>query len=121
MTTPERLRRRQRFEGAGLLVLGLLVAASTVFGETRDDKQDRTFKECIVSIVSDISSNSDARASLNALDTAATNRVILRVASAGGDRTAIQTALDDFKNEQKSIAEAREKNKVPPFPDGKCQ
>lgn len=121
MTTPERLRRRQRVEFAGLICLGLLVVFSTFTSDRRDDAQDVRFKECIVEVVSGIARNSDARAELNKRDTNSTTAVILRVARAGGDGQKISAALADFETEQTEIAADRKRNGVPPFPDGKCE
>lgn len=121
MTTPERLRRRQYIEGGGLAALGVLVVLSTLFSDARDDKQDESFRSCIIEQVSGIGNTLDARGAINSRDTEATNRVILTVAGAGGDYAVIKKALDDFETDQAAIATERENTVIPPFPDGKCE
>lgn len=129
MTTPERLRRRQYLEGVGMVFLGLTVVVSTIVGDRRDDQQDTaratvedSFRSCIIDQVKAIGTSFDARSTLNAQDTKATNKVITDIATAAdrGDSFAIPVALAQFKLDQAAIKKARAKEKVPDFPDGKC-
>lgn len=120
MTTPERLRRRQRREGWALIFLGLMVAGSSYVDHQRDANQTDDFQRCITDQVTKLTSGLNVRGDLNAQDTEATNTVILSVARAK-EYPEIAAALQKFQDDQAAIAEQRRKTKVPPFPNGKCE
>lgn len=118
MTTPERLRRRQRIEGTALLIVGILFAAATYVNEERDDQQEKCLTDQIVKLTDAI----EARGQINAANTQATRTVILGVAQASAtrDRTLVANALSQYVADSERIEQDRKDTKIPPFPNGKC-
>lgn len=123
MTTPERLRRRQRFEGAGLAFLGVMVVVSTIASDARDDDQDKAFRECITDQVRGIGSYLDERSTTTEATNDTITKVILGVATTfpRNDLEGLSDALDAYIDDQKQIKALRENTPVPKFPSGRCE
>lgn len=118
MTTPERLRRRQRRESAGIAVLAAGLIAAVLYFEGQDDAQ----RECINSYMSANSQTSALRSKLVERESQATRRFLLNAT----DPEKVQTR-EQFRKVRAtyakaiaSIDEAREANPVQPFPEGVC-
>lgn len=116
MTTPEKFRRRQRLEGAGLLVLG----AFTVLVSVYFNAEDRQQQECIREVVSDIQSNYEARSHISTREFAATREIISRALTAE-TRAAVIEAREDYFRSIRGIDRDRKRNPVPQFPLGECE
>lgn len=116
MTTPERLRRRQRIEGSLLVLIGLLVLLQSLWFNTEDRQQRR----CLEENFSDLSVALEARAKLTQQDTESTRRVIL-AASTAHSRGKLRAALDRYVREQTAIQQERRAHPLPPYPPGTCQ
>lgn len=118
MTTPERLRRRQRIEGTALLTVGILFACATYVNEKRDDQQEKCLTDQIVKITTAI----DARGQINAANTQATRDVILGVANSTATKNyaGVEVALQKYVTTTERTEASRKATKIPPFPNGKC-
>ena len=119
MTTPEKVRRRERVLGVGLVICGLLVALSTYFGDKRDDKQDRQFKECITSVVGELTDSLTARSNLTE-PAAQSVRDLISELLASKSEADSRKAIKRYNETQADLAKVRENNPIPPFPDGTC-
>ena len=129
MTTPERLRRRQRFESLGIAVLCLMLVGSTLYSAREDQQQNK----CLTDQVTKLTDSLTFRTGLTQQDAALNqsadriqDEVILRVAEATTEAQA-DAAFDTFREsramietERQNIQEEREANPVPPFPTGAC-
>jgi hypothetical protein len=116
MTTPERLRRRQRIEGTFLIIIGVLMLVQALYFQHQDNVQRR----CIQDQFSKLAKSYTARANINERDSKAKTKVIMGVASAP-DQATVTHALQDYVVEQQQIDKDREANPVPPFPLGRCE
>lgn len=118
MTTPQRLRRRQRIEGTALLIVGVLFATATYVNEKRDDSQEK----CLTDQITKITTAIDARGKLNAANTQATRDVILGVAKStkSKDYSGIESVLNEYVITTERTEARRQATKIPPFPNGKC-
>lgn len=54
MTTPERLRRRQRIEGTALVLFALFSTATMFYLDSRNDDEIEQQRECLVQVTSDL-------------------------------------------------------------------
>jgi hypothetical protein len=133
VTTPERLRRRQRIEGALLILVGLaMILQGYYFGI-----QDRDQRECLARNFQELSTALNVRSDLVARETDATRRIWSTYTRAAGylednptgelppkKRAKLQTelvaALLNYQSEIKDITRERKENPVPPYPAGEC-
>lgn len=116
MTTPERLRRRQRIEGAVLIILAICMLIQAWYFHSRDVGQ----RNCVANQFHQLASVQRARAELVDQDSKSTDRVITSVAQAKS-KSDVQVALSMFLATQKKITAERETHKIPPFPPGSCK
>lgn len=117
MTTPERLRRRQRIEGVVLILLGVLMVLQSWHVQSNANDQ----RECLQGNFTALSEALDARGGLAAREGAATEAVIRAVSAADGDEAALDEAFDAYEREQTAIDKVRADNPLPPFPPGTCE
>lgn len=122
MTTPERLRRRQRIEGAGLLLLGIFIAAQSWYFDNRDEDNDRRL-ESVVSCMADnftkFSVSINARGNLSQRDSDAVAELLSTVAAAKTSEQ-VADALQKYDTKRRAIAKDRRENPLPKFPTGRC-
>ena len=130
MTTPERLRRRQRLESAGIAILCVFLVGSTLYSAREDQQQN----ECLTDQVTKLTDSLTFRTGLTQQDSALNqsadriqDEVILRVSEATTQAEA-NAAFETFRqsrtmieSERQRIQEERENNPVPPFPTGSCR
>lgn len=118
MTTPERLRRRQRIEGTALLIVGILFSTFSYVNEKRDDAQEH----CLTDQITKLTGAIEARGEINAANSQATKTVILGVATAAGsdDYAAVGEALRQYVTDIDEVEKSRRDTAIPPFPNGKC-
>lgn len=143
MTTPERLRRRQRIEGAFIVVIGVLLVVSTLWFRHQDDEQ----RACIGENFADMSAALEARGLLAERETdlnrrearaqfaeSKANRVFYRDAFASTTEADIFEAYGDYrarleridrtraeiKAERQAVNKERKDNPIPAFPRGAC-
>lgn len=143
MTTPERLRRRQRIEGTFLVIIGLLLIVSTLWFRYQDHQQ----RTCLATNFGNLRSalevrgdlaNRDSRA--NRLETAAARiearslNKFLVAAFAATDQSGVLEAYGDYRVSVMKAAEIRERvdrrreqirkeregTPIPAFPEGTC-
>lgn len=133
MTTPERLRRRQRTEGRFLILIGLAMVAQAWYFHSVDRGQS----ECVERNFSELSHSLDARSALTARETEQNKALWLIYANAAGllkdDPTAElppkkQTQLQrrlvgqllEYRREITAIERERSEHPLPPYPAGEC-
>jgi hypothetical protein len=147
VTTPERLRRRQRIEGTVVALLGLF----TIYLGYTNERTDAAQTECISRNFADFNATLSLRSDLAEKESNiarresyVTKKVLLIFAKAAGvlrdDPTkelppkqgaALQVALverlldyeeviEQLREERQQIRSEREKNPIPPFPEGRC-
>lgn len=119
MTTPEKLRRRQRRESAGLLILGLVMTVTTIYDSNQRDKQKDEFQECITSVVTELTDSLTARSNLTEPD-ARSVRELIRDLLKSKTEADSRKAISAYNATQVEIAKVRKSNPIPPFPDGTC-
>lgn len=140
MITPEAFRRRQLLEGVALVVIGIFIAAQSVYfntQDTRQDDEDMAQRSCFEKKFRELSVALDARAELTERETAQNKALWLIYAEAAGllkdDPTAELTPKDQSKFQRKLVAQLleyrkvineierdRRRNPVPPYPVGVC-
>jgi hypothetical protein len=133
MTTPEKLRRRQRIEG----VVVILLAIFTVVQGVAFSLEDRDQQRCVEEKFGELSVALDARADLTERETEATRRVWRVYAKAAGLasqdssnelspeqenrlRAELVAALLNYQDEARAIQAERKENPLPPYPIGSC-
>lgn len=129
MTTPERLRRRQRIEGTFLVVIGVLMLLQFQYFQHQDAKQ----RACLVDIVAEQNDAMSRRgdiasqdATVNAEESTATRTLIVDVFAAKSREeaqaafAAAQEKWVAVDKRRQQVAAARRSNPIPDFPDGKC-
>ena len=121
MTTPERLRARQRIQTALVLVTIVLSAGSVIVLDRRNADQDR----CVAQQITDLTQALNARSELTQRQTEASSDVIdsfARAAAEGGesDTASIIKALENYTKVKSDVAALRKNTPFPPFPSGKC-
>lgn len=116
MTTPERLRRRQRRESAGIAVLALGLCASVVYFNRLDGEQDR----CISAFIEADNSTGAIRSKLVERESEAT-RGIIREALTAKSREDIILARDAYFASLARIDLLREQNPVKRFDPAVCE
>lgn len=110
MTTPERLRRRQRRESAGLAILAISLAASVVYFNGEDEAQ----RECLLSYIEADSETSKIRSDL-VLEESKTFRQVIRGAGTATSREEFDAALAEAEASWRSIDRQRAANPVRVF------
>lgn len=120
MTTPEKLRRRQRREGIALMVLGVAMTVTTIYQTHERNQQKDDFQECITSVVAKLTDTLDARSNLSQGDAKATRDFLLSVPTLD-TKEKFQRALQEYIDAQAKLAKIRKENPIPPFPDGTCE
>lgn len=119
MTTPEKLRRRQRREGWALMLLGLAMAVSTVYQSHQREVQREDFQDCIVTVVGQLTDSLTARSNLTEPDAKSVRVLISDLLSAKSEKDT-REAIAAYNKTQAEIARVRKSNPIPPFPDGIC-
>lgn len=115
MTTPERLRRRQRFETFLVAVTMALSAATIVTQSHRNDSQDK----CLTDSFADLTRTLTIRGQLSTDDTNNLNAIVGRISAAQSEDD-VRAAFTDYLEARKKIDNTREKTPIPPYPSGKC-
>lgn len=115
MTTPERLRRRQRRESAFIAVLAMLLCVAVVYFRGQDAAQDR----CLSAFVETQNETQAIRSKLVERESAATRAVITAALNANGRRD-VARAFRNYRVENRAIDRQREENPVRMFPEGIC-
>lgn len=115
MTTPERLRRRQRRESAGIVLLAIGLVGASIYFNGQDDAQRR----CISTYISVQSETNTIRANILERESVATRRAI-RDGLSAQTREDVDAAKRAYTRALKSIDAAREAHPVQPFPKGVC-
>lgn len=115
MTTPERLRKRQRRETAGIAFLAFGLAGSTVYFVGQDAAQDR----CLREFVKNDTDTSAIRSDAVETESKAT-RDIIRGVFGASTRRQVQAAYEEYKLALEAIDATREENPIKPFPDDLC-
>lgn len=119
MTTPEKVRRRERLLGVGLVICGLLVAGSSYLNDKRDDAQDKEFRNCITQVVGELTDSLTARSDLTEPDAKSVRELISDLLQAKSPEDS-QAAIKKYNHTQADLADIRKTNPIPPFPDGTC-
>lgn len=129
MTTPERLRRRQRIEGTFLVIIGIFMLVQFQYFQDKDEAQ----RACLVDVVADQNAALSRRgdiasqdAAVNAEESTATRALIVEAFASKTREEALAAfakaqdkwAAVDKKRQQ--VAAARRSNPIPDFPDGTC-
>lgn len=115
MTTPERLRRRQRINDIGIALLAGLLLFAWFYFQGRADAQDH----CLTNYISTNSETSKVRSALVEQESKATRDIILN-GTAAKSREEFKKARDQYVSALKAIDRARDENPVQPFPKGVC-
>ena len=129
MTTPERLRRRQRREEILLILLGVAVGLVSIYFHQRDVDS----RQCMAHNFSDLSSALSVRGDLAAKDSAAneaesaaTRQLIIDAFAAKNRQEAFaafhkaQEGWAKVDKQRAQIQKEREANPIPDFPAGTC-
>lgn len=130
MTTPERLRRRQRIEGLILIAIGVFSLLQFNYFHGQDDKQ----RACLADVVREQNEVLTLRGDLskqdsdiNADESAATRTLIVKVFAATdseGARAAFAEAQHkwaDIDARRDEVTAARRANPIPDLPAGTCE
>lgn len=115
MTTPERLRRRQRRESIGIAIL----AVALTFGAFWFDEQDDMQRQCFYNFLEEDSQTTAVRSQLVSDESEATRRVILSVLSAS-TREEIIAERERYRATLERIDRMRKANPVEPFDPEDC-
>ena len=115
MTTPERFRRRQRIEGAVLIILGLLMLGQALYFNAADSRQ----RACVNDNFHELSLVLQRRADLVDRETEAARRVNLAELAVDTEAEFLYE-LRRYKREIDQIQQARSRNPLPPYPVGEC-
>lgn len=133
MTTPERIRRRQRIEGGVIIALAIF----TVLQAIAFSLEDRNQRGCMEEKFSELSTALEARSGLATRESEATRQVWDVYGEYAGivsddpnreltpeDRDRLQRqfvdALLNYQAEVEAIQRERKENPVPPYPVGSC-
>jgi hypothetical protein len=115
MTTPERLRRRQRLESLGIAVLAAALVLAFIYFQGRSSAQQK----CVSTFITLNSKTTAVRSSLVEKESKATRRIISGALTAES-REDIIKARDRYFRALASIDKVRAENPVEPFPKGVC-
>lgn len=129
MTTPERLRRRQRIEGTFLLIIGVLWALSTLWFRYQDIEQ----RECLATNFGRFNDALTVRGELTEREAEATRMEsqaertlfadVFSSTTAAESRAAYAAYLDRLEEVdalRAEIRQARKETPIPDFPAGTC-
>lgn len=133
MTTPERLRRRQMFEGAALIAVGVLMLVQAFYFQGQADRQ----RQCLADNFSELSVALSVRGNLAERETAQNRQLWGIYAQAAGllkhpedeltpaQQRRFQVKLVDqlaeYQRVIRGIEHRRRETPLPPFPAGVCQ
>lgn len=115
MTTPERLRRRQRRESAFIAVLAFALCASVVYFDHLDENRS----ECLSSFIESDNDTSTVRSGLVEAESKATRKVI-KAALSAESREGLLAARDEYIASLARIDMGRENNPVERFDPATC-
>lgn len=115
MTTPERLRRRQRFESAGIAILAFSLCCSVFYFDRLDDNRS----ECLSSFIKNDNSTGALRSKLVEQESNAT-RTVIREALTAASREALVQAREDYFASLARIDLLRKQNPVERFDPATC-
>lgn len=115
MTTPERLRRRQRFESLFIALLAGALVIVFIYFRGQDDAQERCFNNYFETQAR----VSQIRGDIVERESNATRRVIASALTAQTKGDLIK-AREAYFRALKAIDHARETHPVPQFPEGVC-
>lgn len=116
MTTPERLRRRQRIEGIVLILLAIFTTLQAVYFSIQNNEQN----DCVATVVTKLNRNFEARAKVTQADSDVKKRAITHAFEAQ-TREQFLRVKAQYLAEQKRIDLERKQHPVPPLPPGRCQ
>lgn len=116
MTTPERLRRRQRRESFFIGILALALVGGFLYFRAQDAQQD----ECLSGFIKNQTETSAVRSGLVEDESQATRAIIIGVFTAE-TRPQVQQAFEDYRSALGVIDKARKENPVKGFPEGLCE
>jgi hypothetical protein len=122
VTTPEKLRRRQRIEGTGLVVFAIFSTAAMFYLDSRHDKEIEEQRACTIETVSDI------------VDVIESGRAAYRIEQEA-TQVLITSALDGRLNSEEAVGRAqaeyaarvleaknlRAESPLPPDPEKVCR
>ena len=115
MTTPERLRRRQRIEGTALLILGVF----TIFLAIYFNAQDREQRECFRQAIQEQSERNAPRAEAVEMESATFRAIFDRAFDGVGPREAKRLEAR-FDRRLAKVDQLREENPVRPLEEDFC-
>lgn len=116
VTTPERLRRRQRIESFLVTVTIVLTVITGIYFNRQNQKQN----ECMAMQFHELSVTLNARADLTRREADAVAKVLITAANAKtGDQVA--ESLREYNKTRTQIAKERADNPLPKFPTGRCE
>lgn len=115
MTTPERLRRRQRRESAFIAILALALVLGWLYFKGQGDAQ----RACLSAFVSNTSETSAIRSRILERESDA-NRRVIRTALRANSRDDIKRARERYDRSLRAIDQARASNPVKALPEGVC-
>lgn len=130
MTTPEKIRRRERGIVVGIVLTMLLVLGSSYLdsrsrheadlrAQARDKAQTAQFQKCITDQLGSLSDYLQSRADLVNVRFDIIDSVIFKVSGAKtqGD---VAAALQQYRDDRKTNNHDRKTVQLPPFPTGVC-
>lgn len=115
MTTPERLRRRQRIETFLVIATMVLTVGSYLYFNHQRDK----VLDCFADQFHDLSVSLTTRSDLTSDELDTIGHVIDRI-SKSKTGPEVRSALDTYNRERKEINSRRDGTPIPPYPTGKC-
>lgn len=116
MTTPERLRRRQRIEGTFVIVLAVLMILGGLYFNAEDAAQ----RACINDSFRELSRVQGIRADLIERESNANQRVNLAEFKVSTEAEFLAEGAR-YERVMNKIQAERERNPVPPYPAGECE
>lgn len=129
MTTPERLRRRQRREEILLILLGIAVGIVSVYFHGQDVKQRRCIAENtsqLNTVLSKRGELAEQESTANKAESAATRKLIIDAFASESREEALaafakaQERWAAVDHDRDRIARQRDENPIPDFPEGIC-
>lgn len=111
-----------------LAVLGVLVIASSVISDQRDDAQDRErdrqfaeFRTCITTNFGDLASALKVARSLTEPRSESVGDLVDAILAAKGDQVKAQKAVTAYEKKNKELRKTAEETPYPDFPKGTCE
>lgn len=116
MTSPERIRRRQRIEiFLILLLLSGMIAQQWYFGNRYEEHT-----ECLETKIREMNNAYSARSEVSADEFALVDATIFSIVLANG-QTEVRQALENYRTGRGELQRERRTNPVPPFPGSECK